>query len=517
MSLKEKKVAAEIPVLSDRKLLIYWQRNIREAAEFFFPTVRFTAQQQNGLDEFSNLISAKLNLAEGKVLTEAEMEYSKKIGLSIQAGNGVGKDAFAAVCILLFTMLFPEPKNLVTANTAKQLKNVLWSEISTWMRTYCRKEKSDSKYTLMEERLELQSEKLFLKELKGEGWFTEAVTINPKKSDEEQATAIAGRHANYQLIVLDEACGIPDAVPLKLEKTLTRKLNLMLLIFNPDRTKGYAIESQHDPRFVALRWSAEDSELVTKEQIEAIEKRYGGRDSNPFRISVLGLPPINDQNTFIPYEWIEEAIDAADSPPEDQPIIMSLDCGAGGDKSVLCKRQGGYVFPLQKRNTPESTDLIGWSYNEAEDADVLVIDKKGIGWSIHGSLKELRGKKETKAYDGSTHSSNQDRWHNLRDEAYLQLRERFESRTISIPNDKELIRQLSILKAKYDGKGLMHIMKKEDSKKIIGHSLDETDALVMNVHVKDKYYRKDYIAQIKKPKAQDFYFGNNNQTAWMGM
>lgn len=475
--------------LDDIQQTHYWQRHFDEAAEFFFPTIKFTGQQKEGFTELSKLIRAKLNLYDRKPLSEEEAEYSKKIGLSIQSGFGTGKDAFASVCILLFTMLFPDPKNMVTANTAKQLKNVLWSEISTWMRRYCRKATPESKYTLMEERLELQSEKLFLKELKGEGWFTEAVTINTSKSSEEQASAIAGRHADYQLIVLDEACGIADAVPLKLEKTLTRKLNLMLLIFNPETTKGYAIDSQHDQRFVSLRWSSEDSELVTREQIEAIETKYG-RDSNPFRISVLGLPPLTESDAFFPLEWIERATDMIKEPCKDDPLIKAMDCGAGGDKSVIAARRGNYIYPLKRKNTPDSNQLEGWAANEMEDATVFIIDKKGIGWAVHGHLALVKGSK-VKAYDGSWASINPDRWDNKRVQCYSIVRDKFEQGVISIPADKEFKFQLMCIKGVFDKKGHMNVSTKKDVKKAIGHSSDEVDSVVMLYSVDDVVYREE--------------------------
>lgn len=513
------KKAATASPLSNEELISYWQEHIDEAAEFFFPEIKFTSQQRNGFEELGKLIRAKLKLADGLPLTEEEKEYSKKIGVSIQSGNGTGKDFFAAVCILLFTFLFPDPKNLATANTAKQLKNVLWSEISKAMRRKCRRETPESKYTVMEERLELQAEKLFLKEVKGEGWFTEAVTINTKQTAEEQADAIAGRHEDYQLVVVDEACGIADNVFRKLERTLTRKLNLMLLIFNPTRTGGYANESQNDPRFVALRWNAEDSELVTREHIEAMEDKYG-RDSNPFRISVLGLPPITETDAFIPLSWIEEAINATDKMPSDnEPIIASLDCGAGGDKSILLKRKGGYVFPLQRKSTPESTDLIGWGFNNTDDSDVLIVDKKGVGWAVFGRLHELRGKdKITKPYDGSMTSSNKNRWHNVRDEAHSVLRDRFESRTISIPDDKDLIFMLMALKGKYDSNGAIHIIEKAKVKKILGKSSDETDALAMSLYVKDKNFQY-LVSGVKPEKKKTTAYENTAQgeAAWMNM
>ena len=204
-----------------------------------------STQQRKAFKQLGQLISAKMKLESGEPMSGYEISLSKKFGLSIQSGNGTGKDTFAALTILFFLACFPEPKIPCTANSARQLRNVLWSEISKWMRKANHIIPGDlTSPTILEHLFEWQAEKIYSKEYEGKTWFAEAVTINTKATDTEQAEAIAGRHERFMLIVVDEASGIAEAVFNKFESTMTQPVNIMLLIYNPTRASGYAVESQ---------------------------------------------------------------------------------------------------------------------------------------------------------------------------------------------------------------------------------------------------------------------------------
>ena len=319
-----------------------------------------TNQQRKAWDKLGELVRAKMKLRDGVDLSLEEKKLVGKFGISIMSGNGLGKDAWTAITLLWFEHCFPSAYGLATANSAKQLKNVLWREISKWMR---QAKKLDSGKTVLEEVFEWQAEKIFWKEYKGREWFIEAVTINTKASETEQAEAIAGRHERHMMLVVDEASGIAESVFNKLEATMTQPVNLMILIFNPTRSKGYAIDSQSSDQWIKFRWNAEDvvsegrTDLVTEEQIKRIEEKYG-RDSNPFRIRVLGLPPLTESDTLIPQDWIEDAVGRNFEILETMPFIKGVDVGAGGDKSVILSRIGPTVTKIRRHNTQATMMLV---------------------------------------------------------------------------------------------------------------------------------------------------------------
>jgi hypothetical protein len=77
-------------------------------------------------------------------------------------------------------------------------------------------------------------------------------------------------------------------------------------------------------------------------------------------------------------------------------------------------------------------------------------------------------------------SSDSDRVANLRAEGYWRLRERFERGQIMIPDDDELINELTSLKYKIvNSKGTIRLEEKEEAKKRLGKSPDLADALML--------------------------------------
>lgn len=477
-----------------------------------------TRQQEQGFRELGKLINAKMKLSQGLELSKEEKEYAHKIGLSIMSGHGTGKDFFSAMAVLYFLDVFPFPKVLCTANTQKQLQNVLWSEISKVM-SLSRDAGVDDKTPYFRVLFEQQAEKLFYREFKGREWFAEAVTINVKGSQEEQAESLGGRHEDFTLFLIDEAAGVPDAVFKPIEGGLTGKINIVIMIYNPTKRKSFAVRSQYEDssHWITLRWNSEESEIVSKNQIEIMRDKYEN-DSNTYRIRVLGLPPITDEQTLIPWEWIEDAVDREIDIPINAPVIKGLDCGGGGDKSIIATRKGLKVFSFKKNNSPDSVVLANWAGNniDAEQPDVFRVDTIGIGWAVEGMLREKKGG-IIEAADSRRTADNSDKFINKRAEMYWNLRTAFERSVISIPDDEELKNQLGAMKTELDNRGRIKILDKKIIKKELGHSPDEADALALTFFYPDSLASLD----IKGNKGiychrigDTHHFINHNQN-WM--
>jgi hypothetical protein len=502
-----------------------------------------TVQHSQYFEELGKLIGAKMRLSVeggliddpevisviGRKMTDGDREYAGKIGLSVSSGQGVGKDAAAAVTAWFFLDVFPFPKVMLTAPSGNTLSDVIWAEMSKWRRLAHKiNPKDPASKGYLEYMFELQSEKVFNKFHgdKGKEWFAVARTISANANPESQAETLAGRHEKFMLFIVDEATGVDDPVFKPLEGSLTGLVNIAILIYNPTRTKGFAIRSHFGgdcKRWIPIRWNAEESELVNKEHIKGLAEAYG-KDSNPYRIRVLGLPPMAESDALIPPDWLADAVNRPIDPLPQDPLVKSLDCGAGGDKSVICTRKGGKVYLFKRNSTKDSNMLVGWIKSEMIDseADALIGDSIGIGWHILGEVRRELGSFKIRSFDSRATAFKSDRFVNRRAEAYWNLRKAFENCAISIPPDAALIDQLSVIKfdQKEDSKGRIKIIKKSEIKKLMtesGSSPDEADALAMSYAFDDNVFRKAKDAQIKKPKARDFYFGNNNPTAWMGV
>ena len=457
-------------------IVLAWSKDIEKYVADTIPEFKFTRQQLIAAKAFVELCWAKLevNGNPNKEHSDKLKQLSRKFGMSIMSGVGTGKGALAAVLVLWFLSVFPYPKCVAVSPSARQLRDNLWSELAKWH------QKSKIKEWFV-----WQSDKFYLKECNGQQWFISARTANPRNSADEQAETLAGIHEDFVLIVGDEATGVPDPVFRPLEATLTRKCNLCLLTFNPTKGKGFAYDTQYKERdqWVTFRWNSEESELVTRESIDRLERKYG-RESNAFRIRVLGLPPLSGENEVIPWDWIEEAVDRDLEPLSDDKLIYSLDVGAGGDDSILLKRHGPRVLSLEAKGYNESTKVVDWAVREtlSNPPTIFFGDPIGWGWGVMGEI-ERRVKHmdvDVVQVNVSEHSYSPDRFYRLRDELWWTMREAFERGHLSIPDDPILKGDLNA--PHYDDStGIIKVESKADLKRRGVESPNRADALMMTM------------------------------------
>lgn len=429
------------------------------------------------------------------------------LGLSIMSGMGTGKDAFVAWGILWFLTCFSYPKIPCVSVSADQLSKVLWGELAKWLM-----------HSPLRGQFTHQNDKLFLNtvpaEARGKRWMAFPKAANPKDSAEAQVEGLAGIHEQHLLQIIDEASGVQVPVFDALEGNMTGEVNLMLMVFNPRRSRGYAVESHAEQadRWVALRWNAEESPLVDRAVIERLAAKYG-RDSNTYRIRVLGLPPLVDTETLIPWDWIEEAVDRDLEIPVGTPLVKGVDCGAGGDSSIIATRRGPRVYPLKRLKTADATMLENWIGTDidAEAPDVVRIDTVGIGWAVEANVRDKKGS-IVEAADFRREASEPQRFFNKRAESYWRVREAFERGAISIPDDPDLKDGLGATKCEYvllKGQSVVKIIDKKKIKQELGHSPDEADALAMT------YYHPDASTSRVTKRTRGYDPAPAGAMAWM--
>jgi len=467
-------------------------------------------QQEDVLTDWGRLVGAKLDAAAGLPHDE---ELAAKVGMSIQSGMGTGKDTTAALINWHFMFNFSYPKVLVTANTGKQLNEVYWSELAK-VRGWAKRMTEDSKSDL-EANFTLQSETLFAnlpdKELRGKRWFTSAITINTKGGPDQMGEAFSGRHEDNFLVILDEATGLAEAVFKPLERTLTGKLNVMFVIFNPTQTTGYAIRTQTTDRdkWICKQWSALDSPNVTRASIRNLAAY--GKDSPDYRIGVLGLMPLSDANCLIPYPWIQAALEREDFDCANDPIMSSADVGGGGDKSVTGGRQGGNVPAPRTFNSKKTDEVADWVMEgmDQDAASVCFIDIIGLGRGVYDMVR--RAGYKARPADSRNTPDDPERFVNRRAEVAWILRTQFEEGLISLqppadPRDANdpmvrLLRELGAMKMEIVG-GKMQLGGKKELRRLLGFSPDHFDWLLMTYWKPDHLFRK--VSSGKAGKGVDF-------------
>ena len=154
----------------------------------------------------------------------------------------------------------------------------------------------------------------------------------------------------------------------------------------------------------------------------------------------------------------------------------------GDDSSVFIIREGNKVIYMDewgKTNLMETTGLILQKMERFNlGGSTVNLDSVGVGAGVYDRLKEQKVYVNSIVAGGEP----QDKEHyiNIRAEMYDNLRKRFEEGTISIPDDQDLIAQLSSIRFKIASDKKLQIISKEEMKHVYHQkSPDKADALAL--------------------------------------
>jgi hypothetical protein len=121
-------------------------------------------------------------------------------------------------------------------------------------------------------------------------WFARA-----KTASKENTEALAGLHADWVLILVDEASGVDEAIYETMEGALTSGNIIVFLVGNGTRANGYFYDTHHKDkdRWQNYQFSSIDSPRVDQKYVNDIISKYG-EDSVQYAIRVLGQFPKED-------------------------------------------------------------------------------------------------------------------------------------------------------------------------------------------------------------------------------
>lgn len=415
--------------------------------------------------------------------------------VSVKSGHGVGKSALESWIIWWYISTRPYPKILCTAPTKHQLHDILWAEISKWKR--------NSKS--LDKDFEWTSEKIYLKGSQEE-WFAIARTSN--KPD-----ALQGTHAEHVLIIIDEASGVPDIVfepVLGSMSTIDAKL---LMCGNPTQLAGFFYESHTTKRELYKTHTIDGSkcERVDKNYVQTIIDMFG-KDSDVYRVRVAGEFPKANPDSFIGLDMIRTEKKVID-------IVESIDLGVdvaryGDDESVVAttynksqvERLNVFKHNDTMRLTGQIVNIIKMLNLKYPSIIVRVkIDCDGLGVGVYDRLKEVIVEKNLKAkaiechFGGKGGKVSYDEpieYYNSTGIMWGTLRSKLKNNEITIPNNEELIKQITNRKYFINSDGTIKLERKEDMKKRNVHSPDRADAVVLSLYepqVKMKLSDKSFI------------------------
>ena len=395
--------------------------------------------------------------------------------ISIRSGHGVGKST-AASWVMLWTLLTNFPvKIVVTAPTSAQLFDALFSELKRWI---------GELPVALSTILDVKSDRVSHRAAPSDA-FISARTSRPENSE-----ALQGIHSDKVLILVDEASGIPPAVFEAAAGSMSGANACTILLGNPTRSSGFFFDTHH--RQAAEWWtrkvSCSDSPRVSDEYIREMATRYGS-ESNAYRVRVLGEFANKDDDTAIPLELVESAMNRENvTVLDDEGIVWGLDVARfGSNNSVLAKRQGRRLLSLRSWNNLDLMALCGAVMAEYESCPprqqpaAICIDSIGVGGGVVDRLRELNlpaigiNTAETPAMRQT--------YLNLRAELWFKVKAWLEARDCSMPRDDNLLAELVSPKYKFTSSGKLQIEGKDAMKKRGLPSPDMADALCLTFAV----------------------------------
>lgn len=411
---------------------------------------------------------------------QAEVLQALAVGyrlVSMRSGRQVGKTALLAWITMWYEMFGQDRKTLVTAPSASQLNDAYTPEFRKWRQRLPGP---------LAERWDVRAERFDYRYSDSQG-FENFITVKTARKDSpESMQGINARGGT--LVAVDEASGVYDTLFESLSGSMANDNSIMVLTGNPNRDTGYFADTHTTlaDQWYTLKVSSEDVDTVSRQWIHEMETKYG-RNSNAFRIHVLGEFPIQEDNTVIKRELIVAASVRDYMVETDKPIVWGLDVAhMGDDASVLCCRQGNTVHWLKDWRNLEQAQLAGaikaeWDALELDPErrpQEILVDSIGIGLGIVSLLRQfnlpVRGINVGESPSVAGH------YRNLKAELWDKARAWFEKRDCVIPEDPKFIEELSVVRKDFTpdtGKMMIETKKQLASRGV--KSPDKADAFVL--------------------------------------
>lgn len=432
---------------------------------------------------------------------------------SVRAAHGTSKTIAAAGIGLAFQNLFQPSVVISTAPTYRQVDKQLWKEIGT-----LKTENKELSGILKHLRIDVTPE-----------WYMMGFST-------DRAENVEGFHSPNILWILDEAKGMPAWMYDAVEGSMTGGNSKVLEISTTDGADQQCPFRKHHTSERAgwncIHFSAFDSPFVHPDDFPEYEKhknkklyKYGKlKDKAEWDISlsskiqiatkewildrhegwfvkypmmwetkVIGDFSTQTEDNVIPLAWVESAINAEVS--GEDPCEYGVDVAwKGDDRDVLTKRIGGKVIWQEMWAKTNPMETTGKCIKFYDKDGIFKVDSIGIGAGVFSRLAEL-------GYPVIGIDSRKDAWDNktyfnIRAEMWFTLRHLFERQfntgnVISIPNDSELIEDLTGMKYVIHSDGRIIIEKKEKFKSRFGRSPDKGDSLVYAFADLDKFVMEE--------------------------
>ena len=374
---------------------------------------------------------------------------------------------------------------VTTAPTTAQVRAILWRYIRRMHKTHGLPGRVNQVEWLIDEEL---------------------VAFGRKPADTDEA-AFVGIHAPYVLVVLDEACGIPDSLWIGAEAITTGPWCRILAIGNPDNSDThFHTVSQPGSGWNALRISAFDTpnftgeavpekvavSLISREWAEE-KKTEWGENNALYNSKVLGEFSVDSADTVVRSSDVAACRvdpEAEYSPADLSPVELGVDVGGGQDETVIRERRGllaGREWRIRSDRPEKIAPLVLRALRES-GATAVKIDSIGVGFGVIGELRNAGTRHEHGAriigVNVSENPRDKKKFANLRAEMWWTIGREMSAQGLwdlsQMENADITAAELLMPRWSLDTKGRILVEPKDEIRKRYGgKSTDHSDALLL--------------------------------------
>lgn len=424
--------------------------------------------------------------------------------ISVVSGHGTGKSMLSSLLLLWFLFAHADCQIACTSPGQQQMYDVLWKEIKKWI------EKMPQG---MQDLYIWESSHIRMKESPNV-WFARA-----KTASKENTEALAGVHADWVLILVDEASGVEEAIYETMEGALTSGNVLVFLVSNGTRATGYFYDTHNKDkeRWQNYKLSSLDSPMVDLKYNKDIEDKYG-LDSVQYAIRVKGEFPKEDgmdDSGYVPLlseSQIRMSPNFGKSLSFSKNSILGVDpSGDGDDKTSFVIRDNFKAQKIYEENKSTAKSIAEKIMTFIEHYGLkphnVIVDAFGCGMDV-GKEVALASKGRynittVNTGDKCEYDTDKEQYFNKRAMGFYESRKWIlqGGEIVYNENFKEEILQI---KYKRNLAGLIQIMPKTEMKKKGMRSPNDADAFSMTFLKKIPKHSDAYLDFAEEREGEEF-------------
>ncbi len=434
--------------------------------------------------------------------------------IAIRSCHGVGKSTTLGTIGPWFLLTRFRCKVVMTAPSAGQLFDALYAETKSILKR-CPQAIQDI-FDVKADRIEFKA-------------AAEDVFLSVRTSTKDKPEALQGIHSDHVLILVDEASGVPEEVFKAAAGSLSSENVTLILVGNPTRLLGkfakafndrelkkrfkrYHIGKYVHPDAELCKTAMERAEMLRESSVKHFVGMDGtlhyasqritssfeqdiiaehGLDSDEYKIRVLGDFPGTDRNSFISADLVIAAMNRdIQVPPKGRKIWIIDPARYGDDGTAKSERVGPVYTKVERRRQLNTMEVAGWVKAEWDELPIderpeeILIDVIGIGAGVADRLTELElPVREINVSESP--STPLSKCMRLRDEIYKNLKTELQENRIVLPEDDELLEDLTCFGYTYSSDGRLKIESKQELKKRGLKSPDKGDSVAMGTLIDD--------------------------------